>query len=515
MTSTFLPPAHDTKVVPKENIFDTRMEIQEEEEEDTANAPNFAAFSSVAVLNAFSSVASVIATEESRQWAPMLLQMAGVDDDDESDEEGWQWGGSVKGKAANIQRDFDATYKRLVSQYFNGDDSLYTTSMFRRRFRVSPSIFQRVYHQLHGKGVFKAEGTKDALGRECIHPLVRMTAVFRMLAYGTAADSQDENLQISETVAANALRSFCQLLILEFGDEYLNRTPNAAEKKRILEVNAKRGFPGLFASWDCKHFIWDKCPVRLQGQHRGHHAGGKHTKILEAIADDSCYFWFINFGDPGSLNDINVLDKSSIVGALIQGLLDIKCDPYILNGTVRDWMYFLADGIYPEWTMFVKTIPYTARHNPREKFFAARQEAVRKDVERAFGILVKKFHILAKPIRLWDETEIRNLIYACVILHNMCCEERLSELYSVETLSEEDHMRYFDPSETDPTANNPKDSTIFAKLPVLDNTEAQYELEVAMNLRFARATRLHYDLVDPQKHLDLKNDLIAYLQRRI
>jgi Plant transposon protein len=72
----------------------------------------------------------------------------------------------------------------------------------------------------------------------------------------------------------------------------------------------------LQAAWDCKHFVWNNCPVAKQGQHKGHADGGKHTKILEAIADDSCYFWFVNFGDPGSCNDINVLDKSSIVGAL-------------------------------------------------------------------------------------------------------------------------------------------------------------------------------------------------------
>jgi Plant transposon protein len=89
--------------------------------------------------------------------------------------------------------------------------------------------------------------------------------------------------------------------------------------------------------------VWHNCPVAQQGQHKGHSDGGKHTKILEAIADDSCYFWYINFGAPGSLNDIKVLDKSSIVGALINGLLNLKTEPYTINGKKRDWMYFFAD----------------------------------------------------------------------------------------------------------------------------------------------------------------------------
>jgi hypothetical protein len=41
----------------------------------------------------------------------------------------------------------------------------------------------------------------------------------------------------------------------------------------------------------------------------------------------------------------------------------------MINGTVRDWMYFLVDGIYPDWAIFVKTIPEAARIDPQQVFF--------------------------------------------------------------------------------------------------------------------------------------------------
>jgi hypothetical protein len=47
--------------------------------------------------------------------------------------------------------------------------------------------------------------------------------------------------------------------------------------------------------------------------------------------------------------------------------------------------YYLADGIYPEWPIFAKT-----HHNPTEGNygrFAKEQEACRKNVERAFGVV--------------------------------------------------------------------------------------------------------------------------------
>jgi hypothetical protein len=47
--------------------------------------------------------------------------------------------------------------------------------------------------------------------------------------------------------------------------------------------------------------------------------------------------------------------------------------------------YYLVDGIYPSWATFVKTIPEPQGN--KKKYFATAQEACRKDVERAFGVL--------------------------------------------------------------------------------------------------------------------------------
>jgi len=171
-----------------------------------------------------------------------------------------------------------------------------------------------------------------------------------MVCYGTSADEIDESYQMSETVASNSLKDFCRLIVRLLGEEYLNRNPTELEKREILNLNKKRGFPGMFGSWDCKHFKWDKCPVRLSGQHKG--KGGGKTLVLEAVADPNLYVWFSFFGEPGSLNDINILDKSPILGDIISQKINTKVDPYIINHKERDWMYFLADGIYPRLSIF-------------------------------------------------------------------------------------------------------------------------------------------------------------------
>ena len=86
----------------------------------------------------------------------------------------------------------------------------------------------------------------------------------------------------------------------------------------------------------------------------------------------------MNFGDAGPLSDLNVPDKSTAVGALLNGNLEISTEECEINGNVRDWMHFLVDGIHPPWSIFVNT--FSNKEDPIKKEFADAQEAVRKDV---------------------------------------------------------------------------------------------------------------------------------------
>ena len=139
--------------------------------------------------------------------------------------------------------------------------------------------------------------------------------------------------------------------------------------------------------------------------------GGKKKEkslILEAICDSDTYIWYHFFGEPGSLNDINILDRSSIVGSILAQTFDTKVPPYKLNGTTRDYLYFLVDGIYPPWAIFAKTNPEPI--GEEELYYKTRHEHVRKDIERAFGQIVKQFGILDQPLRNWYLEVIQNIL---------------------------------------------------------------------------------------------------------
>jgi hypothetical protein len=77
----------------------------------------------------------------------------------------------------------------------------------------------------------------------------------------------------------------------------------------------------MLGSIDCVHWKWEKCPIAWYGY--GMYTG--HCRepiiILEAVASQDLWIWHAFFGMPGSLNDINVLDRSPIFATLAESRL--------------------------------------------------------------------------------------------------------------------------------------------------------------------------------------------------
>jgi hypothetical protein len=66
--------------------------------------------------------------------------------------------------------------------------------------------------------------------------------------------------------------------------------------------------------------------------------------------------------------------------------------------------YYLTDGVYPEWATLVKSIKETNGQplTRKQVAFTKARESVRKDIERAFGVLQARFAIVQGPSRFLD-----------------------------------------------------------------------------------------------------------------
>ncbi|KAL6202662.1 hypothetical protein ACLB2K_026368 [Fragaria x ananassa] len=219
-------------------------------------------------------------------------------------------------------------HENLCRDYF-ADPPIFPDNVLRRRFRMRRHIFDRIHNTVLSCDPYFVR-KRNAAGAIGLSSYQKITAALRMLAYGAPTDNIDEYVRIGQTTTLNSPKRFVNAVVVLFGDEYL-RSPNRNDISRLLSIGEKR-----------------------------------------------------------SHNDINVLDRSSLFDDLAAGRAPLV--NYLVNGKPYNMGYYLANGIYPTWATFVKTIP--APQGNKKKHFAKQQEGARKDVERTFGVLQARFAIV-------------------------------------------------------------------------------------------------------------------------
>ena len=177
-----------------------------------------------------------------------------VSDDDDLEQQESRKGSRVGRK--NYPRDFQAVHQQLIQDYFC-DNPTYKEYQFERRFGKPRVIFNRIFDELKHTENFrhKYNPVTRSLG---IYTRVQFCAALQLLVSREPFDSVDQSFKMGETAAVKAMKSFCQLVIAKFGDQYLNRYPTTEKKSAVMQLMKMPGFPKAFASWDCKHFV---CPM--------------------------------------------------------------------------------------------------------------------------------------------------------------------------------------------------------------------------------------------------------------
>lgn len=343
-------------------------------------------------------------------------------------------GGSRPGmKSANRARDYDEHYRTIAKFYFKdmaefddlfgcelNRDPIYSKSLFRRRFRMSRDLFWRIFKAIEAADLFFTR-RPDACGKLGQYGLVKAMVALRKLSYGCSSDSLDETFGVSETQVDKCVTHFCKAILQCFAPIYL-RKPTEEDIRRLYYQAEERGVPGYIGSLDCMHLFWKNCPVGLAGQYKGKEKSP--TIVLEAVCAHDLWIWHFNFGSAGSNNDISILEASTLLD-------DIKIGrahkvPYMLSNHVRTLGFFFSDGIYPEYCNLAKTL--SAPRDKKEKYYKTVQEAIRKDVERLFGVLKAKWHILQNELRSWYSESISLIVHTVLCLHNMIVEERRRQM---------------------------------------------------------------------------------------
>ncbi|XP_021725621.1 uncharacterized protein LOC110692848 [Chenopodium quinoa] len=220
------------------------------------------------------------------------------------------------------------------------------------------------------------------------------------------------------------------------------------EYVRISQSTARVALQRMIGSIDCMHWEWKNCPTAWKAQY--------------AVFDEVLH---------GRAPPVN----------------------FTVNGHEYNMAYYLADDIYPKWATFVQgiTFPQLAK----DKMFADHQAAARKDVERAFGVLQARFAIIRKPSLAYDEDILRDIMKACIIMHNMIVEDERHNYTRAEIL-----RVFYEEDEQELT-------------PASTSTTPPFEFNVGRptDFDFNAFLQQKASLRDREIHLSLKRDLVEHI----
>jgi hypothetical protein len=78
-----------------------------------------------------------------------------------------------------------------------------------------------------------------------------------------------------------------------------------------MRVNLDKVWMGMFASLDCMHYHWKKCPIAWQGSFINKNKN--KSIILEVITNQRLWIWHPYLSLLRGNNDLNVLDRSLLI----------------------------------------------------------------------------------------------------------------------------------------------------------------------------------------------------------
>jgi hypothetical protein len=300
-------------------------------------------------------------------------------------------------------------------------------SQFKWFFRISRSRFEVLMQDVVASGYpFFKPSPEDGVTRPSLE--AKLLFPLKTLAYGVPTHAFCDYFQMSPEYARTLRKEFDKVIAIVYKEEFL-RLPTVEDIKNVVKLHkVKHKVDGLFGSLDCSHTYWKNCPKAWQQSYRGKE--DKPSIVLEGVADYHLFLWHVSYGHPGSLNDLIILNMSSLLQRMLDGSLctaeeEAGVVPFHINDIEFNKLFFLVDGIYPAYSRFVKGVkqPITKL----EKVFTAWQEGARKDIERAFGVIKITWQWLDRPIQLHSLNAIHDRVLTCVILHNILVTDRVMD----------------------------------------------------------------------------------------
>lgn len=321
-------------------------------------------------------------------------------------------------------------------------------SNFKRMFRLNRLVFYELLSHLDIEPSSKGKINSQNCSGSFICGETRLAVTLRWLAGGSHHDIAHlfgvsvDNFFQANGVLWPTIEAIDQYLKIEF-------PTNEPELQNIANGFAKYTLPcfnGCIMAVD-GIIIRTRCPYLSEVENTQVYFNRKHIYgvVVMAGCDADCKFIMFSSTSPGSTHDAMAWLKTSVCKHLfLNNDLDNKYDYKF---------YAIGDDAFINTCNFLTPIPGRGIGDYKDAYNYY-ISAMRQCIERAFGILVKRWGILWRPFNFAFE-RWSVVLQVCAKLHNLCIESRVGNVHI-------DHL--------------PEDVQIFDRIEVFDGDDHHLDI---------------------------------------
>jgi len=263
----------------------------------------------------------------------------------------------------------------------------YQGKRFKRRFRVPFPIFTNLLVPM-----CKSVNLFDDHYLGYIPIEFKILIALRILARGNCADDIAELSNVGESTINSIFKKFVTNFVKHFLTNWVS-FPEGERLQAVMKAYDRLGMTGAFASMDCTHLWWNKCPESMTSDFTNGKYGGHTTTVFQAMVGPNKEVFSCSNAYPGSYNDKMVSQIDPDIRRILQygAYKDVEYLLFDKDGIPRKTKgaYLIVDGGYQKVAGLQD--PTKTASSTNEIRFAEWMESVRKDVECLFGILKARF----------------------------------------------------------------------------------------------------------------------------
>jgi hypothetical protein len=267
---------------------------------------------------------------------------------------------------------------------------------FRNRFRVPKDVVRFIIEEIHDEISSKTDKN------HALSPSDMVFITLRYLATGAMGQLIGDSNGVDKATVSRAIPKVINAIARRRA-EFINMPDNEQAKNKIKQsfFNISK-FPRCVGAVDCTH-------VKIQSP------GGNDAEIyrnrkgyfsfnVQGICDANLKILDLVCRWPGSAHDCNIFKNSRLRHRFENG--DFGNDLLVGDGGYGIKPYLITPLLNPT--------------TPEQQLFNEAQIRTRNPIERCFGVLKRRFAVLALGIRLSIE-KVELLVIASAILHNIAC----------------------------------------------------------------------------------------------